>query len=172
MTSKSQNIINELDRIAALFNRLTIVETGTIRRTEPEYEEGDGHSTRFIAEWSRGNHSFTSIDIDCSIAKKYLFDNNLRQYVTLKEGLSTDILPTFKMIDFAYLDSANDPDNCLNEFMIVWPMITPGGSVMCDDCNEGSAELLKGDKLIPYLRSENIEFEQMGTNQLLIKKPA
>ena len=172
MTPKAQNIINQLDALRAKLGRdLIIVETGTIRNTNPDFEHGDGHSTRFIAEWVKENGGFyTSIDIDCSVAKKYLFDLSLRQYVTLTEANSLDALPRFNAIDFCYLDSANDADNCLAEFLIVWPKITTGGSVMVDDCNEASAELFKGDLLIPYLRERSIPYTQLETNQIIIFK--
>lgn len=178
MNPKATNLINELQAVYERLDRpLVIVETGTIRRTEPEYEAGDGHSTRYIAEWVKKTGSiftgsaFHSIDNDISIANKYLLDlMGLRIYVFLKEGNSLDWLPKFKHIDFCYIDSANDAENTLQEFLIAWPKITPGGCLMVDDCNEASEELFKGDKLIPHLREKNINFEQLETNQIIIRK--
>lgn len=170
MTSKAQNIINALEALG--IEQPVIVETGTIRDTSEAFEQGDGHSTRFIAEWVRHNGGlFYSIDTDIKVAAKYLFECDLRSSVQLKEGYSTDVLPTIEKIDFAYLDSANDADNCLAEFLIVWDKVTSGGCVMVDDCNEASVELLKGDKLMPYLREHNIEYATLDTNQIVIPKP-
>lgn len=173
MSRKSDNIINVLNRLAAGGKSLTIVETGTIRRIEDEYKEGDGHSTEAICRWIADGftyHEYVSIDIDTSTAEFYLNRLGLLKYVELISAYSTEILPDIKSIDFAYLDSANDAKNTMDEFVIVWPEIVRGGCVMVDDCNEESEELHKGDILMPYLRDRGIKYDQLDTNQIVIYK--
>lgn len=174
MSRKSDNIITALDSTLNRLNRsLTIIETGTIRNIEEEYKEGDGHSTEAICRWLEQGydfHEFASIDTDTATADFYLNKLGLLKYVDLLQGLSTDLLPTFKTIDFAYLDSENDAKNTMDEFVIVWPAVPKGGCVMVDDCNEESEELHKGDILLPYLRDNNIPFEHLPTNQIVIVK--
>lgn len=161
MNPKAETIIRVLNESRPRY----IVETGTIRNIE--YEIGDGHSTRYIAEWVRDNGGvFTSIDLDIEVSLIYLDENGLMPFVNLWQGNSLDLLPKIKKIDFAYLDSDNDADLILNEFLIVWPKCKV---VMVDDCSMESEELMKGKKLIPYLIENNIKFETVGY-QLIIQK--
>ena len=113
---------------------------------------------------------FDSIDLDCSAARMYLSNLKLSEYVLFFEKHSTYILSNEKQIDFCYLDSSNDAENTLQEFLIAYPKLTEGGCLMVDDCNEQSVELCKGDKLLPYLRENNIIFEHLETNQIVIRK--
>ena len=174
MSIKSDNIISALDATAKRFNHsLTIVETGTIRNVGDEYKEGDGHSTEAICRWIREQyewHDFASIDTDTSVAEWYLDSLGLSDCVTLLSGYSTDILPNIPVIEFAYLDSANDAKNTMDEFVITWPAVPIGGCVMVDDCSDESEELHKGDILMQYLRDNNIPFEHLSTNQIVIIK--
>lgn len=161
MNPKAETIIRVLNESRPRY----IVETGTIRNIE--YEVGDGHSTRYIAEWVRDNGGvFTSIDLDIEVSLIYLDENGLMPFVNLWQGNSLDLLPKIKKIDFAYLDSDNDADLILNEFLIVWAKCKV---VMVDDCSMESEELMKGKKLIPYLIENNIKFETAGY-QLIIQK--
>lgn len=175
MNPKAANIIVSLQAMQKAHPYMVIVETGTIRRIELQYEQGDGHSTLYIAQWMRDNEvegEFYSIDLETLQAKKYLTELGLIDYVEIITGDSAESLVTFKdIITFAYLDSANDPDLILREFKTVWPKIVPGGCVMVDDCNIESAELNKGDLLIPYLAENGIEYAHLfDTNQIVIYK--
>ena len=174
MNAKAQEIINSLNEVKeSAVGSFFIIETGTIRIVDDGYEQGDGHSTRYIAEWCRdnseGNYILVSIDLSTKVCFDYLHSLDLGEYVHLIEGNSLTMLPIFGGIGFCYLDSANDHEQTLKEFLIVWDNMREHGIVMVDDCNLSSAELFKGDLLIPYLIANNIEFEQIG-NQLKIRK--
>lgn len=173
MNTKAELLITSLGEVSERFGRpLTIVETGTIRNAGEQYAAGDGHSTRHIAEWIRDNSPdsmFSSIDLNTTVARQYLRDMKLSGYVSLISGDSLLHLKRFDTIDFCYLDSENDAELTFNEFMIVWDKVPGGGCIIVDDCNLRSTELLKGDKLIPYLAENNIPFEQVG-NQIRITK--
>lgn len=169
MNPKAKNIITELSKN----NFLVLVETGTIRDTSKRNEEGDGHSTKFIAEFikNKGVGEFHTIDLCTDICYNYLKTLGLEKFVNFHTDSSLNVLPTFEKIDFAYLDSANDPELILNEFLIVWPKITKHGLVMADDCCLESIELKKGHLLIPYLEKQKIEFKiDSSTHQLFIYK--
>lgn len=173
MNPKAENIINQLNATLARLQRpLLIVETGTIRNREPQYEQGDGHSTRHIIDFVIQNPGteFYSIDIDTDRARSYLTELHLIQHVNLCQDNSINRLKTFGRIDFAYLDSENNARMTMDEFLLVWPKVPAGGCVMVDDCNEQSVELFKGDILMPHLRNNGINFEHLPTNQIIIIK--
>ena len=156
------------DQIVKLLNELkpkVIVETGTIRNVSKEHEQGDGHSTRFIAEWVKENGGeFISIDLKTSVCSEYLKMLGLAKYVILIEGNSLDVLPRLGEIDFCYLDSENSPELILNEYKLVKSKV-----VMIDDCIEGSSVYRKGELLIPYLREQGINFDSLPTGQIVIR---
>jgi predicted O-methyltransferase YrrM len=174
---KAQNILEQLTAVHERFGRpLFIVETGTIRNAAQQYEVGDGHSTSAIAGWILDNSlssEFFSIDIETKVAAEYLERHGLRDYVVFMREHSLTALNRLckngMMFDFIYLDSANDAQNTLDEFKLAWPMLNKGGCMMCDDCNESSAELHKGDMLMPYLRQIGIAYTEKD-NQLIILK--
>lgn len=171
MNIKAEQIKSRLAETSQRLGKpLRIVETGTIRNTAPEYETGDGHSTIVFANYVKDNGgTFYTIDIETSVSEKYLSMVGLSGYVNIISGYSTTALNDFDLIDFAYLDSANDAKNTLDEFLIAWPKITNGGCVMVDDCNEKSVELHKGDLLMPYLRENGITYVE-ANNQIWIVK--
>lgn len=174
MTSKSAHIIEVLQKIhEKKHGKLRILETGTIRNLTPEYAEGDGHSTIYIAEWlSRitPKSTFISIDLKTDVSRRILNERKLLRFVHLVRSDSLKALPQFKNLDFCYLDSENDAELTLNEFLIVWPNILPGGAVMVDDCTDYVCEKKKGVKLIPYLKEKNIEFKFTKQSQIIVWK--
>lgn len=166
--SRAVNILHEINALHDRLNRpLVIFETGTIRNRDKKYEEGDGWSTLYIARRSRtARHYFFSIDLNTSVAEHVLWERGLLPFVTLIEGESTQVLKELIngkysepdeegfiepiIPDFVYLDTANDAQQILNEFLIVEEY---AHVVMVDDVNLNSTELVKGHKVIPYARS-------------------
>lgn len=148
-------LLNTLEELQESRGDLVIVEIGTIRNVTSAYEEGDGHSTRLIAEFIRDsgrNHSFTSIDLETNVARGYLERLHLSQYVTLVEGNSLDVLPTINQADVVYLDGANDAEAVLKEFKIVENI--PHVVVVVDDVDMDSAEVVKGHEVVPYAQDK------------------
>lgn len=145
-----------LTALKARFGLLNIVETGTIRNTNKDYVEGDGHSTLHIAEWIKHNGgNFTSIDLYTEVAKRYLTSHNLQNFVKFEQGDSRRILAEMtKPLHFVLLDSANDVDVILGEFKLVEPLVVDGGIVMVDDVYMDSVNVVKGHKVIPYAREK------------------
>ena len=170
MSLKSDNIIEQLTLAAERLKReLRIVETGTIRKVGDEYEHGDGHSTTAIARWvKRNGGEFASIDLKTETSAKYLKKKRLFKYVNLVQGYSTKVLRKLGRIDFAYLDSENDAELTFKEFKMAWRKVVKCGCIMIDDCNVKSAELHKGDMVVPYLEHNDIKFTQYSTNQIAI----
>lgn len=172
MNAKAKAIIDNLNAVYEKFKRpLTIIETGTIRYPDCDT---DGNSTRYIAEWVRDNEPttiFVSVDLHTEKASEYLKELGLMDYVSLFKFDSLRMLGIIKnTFEFVYLDSSNDPQHTLDEFMAVWPKLEEGGCLMADDCNVNSPDLLKGDLLIPYLTDKEMDFEILPTNQLVIWK--
>lgn len=142
---------------------LNILETGTIRNTEPQYEAGDGWSTVAFAEDVLLNDgALTSVDLDISHAQQVLADRNLMSAVNLISGYSIDILGRLIKRGHRYevilLDSDNDAQLILHELMLARLMAQKGTLLMLDDIAlEASSDAVKGVRAIPYLEAAGIE---------------
>lgn len=121
---------------------LTICETGTIRGDRVEEREGDGWSTIFFAERVKRLHmtdsrAVVSIDIAVEAADKVLTEQGLRDWVELRQGYSVDhlafALSKGQRYDVILLDSDNDAELILHEFMIAQYLINAGGTIFIDD---------------------------------------
>lgn len=153
---RMQEIISrELSRMGG---PLRTLETGSIRSAEPRYAAGDGWSTLAFARYVRDHGgSFISIDLDVSAAEEVLTTQGLRQEVDLRKGNSLDLLPGIAAsgirFDVVLLDSGNDADLILDEFLIVRRAMVPGSVLLVDDVVPGSRTVVKGAKLLPFLES-------------------
>lgn len=145
---------------------LNIVETGSIRGEGKNYERNDGWSTLYIARWVQDHGGkFYSIDLDIATAgkvlskafgfekvpvpgaKEVIFDLKPHGCVMLRQGDSVEQLITLRMIDFAYLDSSNDPLRNLAEFELC--MLRGCECFMLDDCEGTGAN--KGEFTLPVM---------------------
>lgn len=168
MVSRAEKLPGFLDIVSGRVSRpINIIETGTIRNVDPKYLEGDGHSTLYIAKWCEAKlpvkHQFYSVDLDTRVCKAYMRELGLDKYVKLITSNSLDWLGTIDFpIDFAFLDSANDDTLILNEFKAITPKLAKGGVVIIDDVIPGSGDVIKGRKLLPYLRKEKIPYRLVG----------
>lgn len=141
---------------------LVIVETGTIRNTDEIYKEGDGWSTYYICRYlkeSNYNHKFYSIDLDVSISRKFLTEQGLVEYVNLLAEHSVTALSSFRHIDLAYLDSANNAELILMEFKRVENSLSKSGVVIVDDVIMDSELIVKGHKVVPYATEKGFTVE-------------
>lgn len=159
---RMQEIITaELSRIGG---PLRTLETGSIRSVEPQYEAGDGWSTLAFARYARDQGGvFVSIDLDISAAEEVLERHDLREAVDLREGNSLDVLPEIVEygtgLDVVLLDSDNDADLIMDEFMIVRRALGPGSVLLVDDVVPGSRTVVKGKKILPFLESSGYKPE-------------
>ena len=143
---------------------IEIVETGSIRGTGDTSEIGDGYSTLYFArrciEW--GGH-LVSIDLNVATARMVLAEREPRNNVTLVENHSIAALARQLAlwdaghIDVAFLDSANDAQLVLHEFMICEQLVRNGGLVLIDDVHlphhvvgENQQRAAKGDLVWGY----------------------
>jgi hypothetical protein len=164
-----QEIIRQ--ELAALADRigntaLDIVETGTIRGGGDQYRTGDGWSTVAFAEHVRDHGgTFTSIDLDVSISRAVLAGHadHLDRHVTLVEGHSIRMLArevaAGSMVDVALLDSDNDAQLILHEYLVVSAMLRRPGVLLVDDVDPDSALVVKGHALVPWLDGEGVTYE-------------
>jgi predicted O-methyltransferase YrrM len=142
----------------------SIVETGTIRGDGEQHRVGDGWSTVALAEHVRDNGGMvTSIDLDVSTARKVLTKFNLDEYVTLVEGHSIQMLTRLAVagerFDVVLLDSENDAQLILDEYLVVSTMLNYPGLLIVDDVDLVSELVLKGHKLVPWLDREGTSYE-------------
>ena len=154
-------ITRELTRLGG---PLRTLETGSIRSSEPRYEAGDGWSTLAFARYARDHGGvFVSIDLDTSAAEEVLVREGLRESVDLREGNSLDVLPGIiesgAGLDVVLLDSDNDADLIMTEFAVVRRALAPGSVLLVDDVVPDSRTVVKGKKLLPFLRGEGYEPE-------------
>lgn len=164
-----QGIIrSELAALAERTGRkaLDIVETGTIRDAGDQYRSGDGWSTVAFAEHIHDHGgTFMSIDLDVSVAREVLagHPNRLDQHVTLMQGHSIQTLARFAFLGrhfhVALLDSDNDAQLILHEYLIVSTMLRHPGLLLVDDVDLDSETILKGHELAPWLDREGVPYE-------------
>lgn len=163
------------DELAALSNRvgykaLDIVETGTIRGAADQYRIGDGWSTVAFAEYVKDHGgSFATIDLDVSTALAVLSGevvfnvNRASQNVTFIEDHSIRALAQYanmgRRFHVALLDSDNDAQLILDEYLLVSTMLRHPGLLLVDDVDLESALVVKGHKLVPWLDQENVPYQ-------------
>jgi len=153
----------ELDRL------LNIVETGTIRRKTMDFVVGDGYSTYWIADFvskSKYQHSFISIDHNIDVCDEVLTKHGLRNYVSLIQGDSREVLKSAPSeLDFVYLDSANNGDIIMEEFLLVEPKLSKTALVCVDDIDHK-----KGDKVLPYIAENGYDHYLVKNKMAVIYK--
>lgn len=102
--------------------KLTIVETGSMRSTSPGAEEGDGWSTMEFAKWIKAHPGsiFFTMDLDPKLAEAEIKKAGLDSYdLNFYTGESVGLLQMFNFgIDFAYLDTSDDLQHGLEEFKL------------------------------------------------------
>lgn len=135
---------------------LHILETGTIRQDTEAHRLGDGWSTLAFAKevQLRGGH-VTSIDLHTDTANEVLEREGVLEHVTLREGYSIEwmasALAAGQQFDVILLDSENDPQLILHEFMVAQKLLSRPGLILVDDVVPGSSTVVKGQLLLPWL---------------------
>jgi predicted O-methyltransferase YrrM len=149
---------------------LRILETGMIRGTTDNYRTGDGWSTLTFAEHVRDHGgSLTSIDIDpeAAVAARAVLEQHEldSDSVELVTGHSIDVLAgvayrsKVPVFDVVLLDSANDPDLILHEYLTVYRLITSGGFVLIDDVDMTSTGIVKGHAIAPWFNDTGVAYQ-------------
>lgn len=161
-------IEKELAGFCATTNRdirgLQILETGTIRQDTEAHRLGDGWSTvafaRLVADEESGH--VTSIDLHVDTAGQVLAREGLADRVTLRQGYSIDwmaaALCAGQRFDVILLDSENDAQLILHEFMLARQLLERPGLILVDDVVPGSATVVKGQQLIPWLIAAGLPY--------------
>ncbi len=142
---------------------LTVVETGSVRSTDPLYSDDDGWSTLTLAAAAQHHGDrVTSIDLDTTAAAALLAEHHLDGAVELIRGHSIEVLAGMLAVgrsaDAVLLDSDNDPALILHEFMLARWMMRRVGIILVDDVDPGSDTVRKGHLLVPHLTAEGVDF--------------
>lgn len=153
-----------VDRTGYCDRALDIVETGTIRGGGDEHRTGDGWSTLALAEHVRDNGgTVTSIDLDVTTAARVIAEHDLGRHVELVQGHSIQVLTRFAVegrhFDVALLDSDNDAQLILDEFLVVSATLGLPGLLIVDDVDLESTLVVKGHRLVPWLDREGVAYE-------------
>jgi hypothetical protein len=146
---------------------LTIVETGCIRGETENYRVNDGYSTLRLAEWVKEHEgsALHSVDFVIDVAEKVCAGLP----VQLHRARGADWLRQHDgKIDFAYLDSSNDPVNNLEEFIEVHKR--DARMVMIDDvyCWES---VNKGALTVPVAQLLGYKLKAVGGRLALLARP-
>lgn len=164
--------LNKLEE--KLHKPLIILETGCIRNLDNPI--GDGFSTEHICRWIQNSkypkkHTYTSIDLDISVCKKYLQEQKLLKYVSLIEGDSLAHLELWnRYIDFVLLDSKNDAEHIFKEFYLVKNWFLPHTTLAIDDAKTNEYPWQKGKKVIPWLEERRYQIEWVGDRIAVISR--
>ena len=160
MTHFSQLLTDELAAYSAHAGRtdLAILETGSIRNEAEEYHQNDGWSTLTFAQHVKEHGgSLTSVDLDITAADVVLNRHGLRDTVNLVQQHSIEFLAgeiaAGTRYDVILLDSENDADLILNEYLLA-KNLGPG-LLLVDDVEPGSATVVKGQKLLPWVQASD-----------------
>lgn len=151
---------------------LTIIETGSIRSAEEQYRLNDGWSTLTFAEWVRHKGGrVMSVDLDTAAAHTVLTRAGLRDHVDLHQGDSLDFLADLicggdifadltdpPRVDLLFLDTDNDADLILKEYLLGRQLLTDTGVVIVDDVDLASPHVHKGDDLVPFLDAQGVRY--------------
>jgi hypothetical protein len=144
----------ELKQLRPEGYELQILETGTIRQDTEAHRLGDGWSTvafaKHVAE--HGGH-VTSIDLEVDTARPVLDREHCSTMTCGRATPSTGWRPCWRRqrFDVILLDSDNDAQLILHEFMIAQKLLNRPGLIMVDDVVPGSRDVVKGHELVPWL---------------------
>lgn len=150
--------------LTAEFNRfgnapINVIETGTIRGNSDASRIGDGWSTLWLAERrARCGGELHAIDLDIATAAKVLDAHGVANDVVLEQGHSIDRLAALcrrgRRWDVVFLDSDNDAQLILHEFLIAQHLVTDGGLILIDDVRMPHQPVgaFKGDQVWPYIQ--------------------
>lgn len=164
MTHLSKLLVAELDAFRERTGRssLAILETGSIRGTEEQYHQNDGWSTLTFAEYVRDHGgSLISVDLDTAAANEVLTRHGLRDDVQLIEGDSVNTIndmPGSTVLDVVLLDSDNDADLIMREFIAVRQLTNRPALFLVDDVEPGSTGVVKGHRILPWLADSNVPY--------------
>ncbi|MGH9351743.1 MAG: class I SAM-dependent methyltransferase [Terriglobia bacterium] len=148
--------------------RLGIVETGTLRSVAMPSLIGDGWSTFYVAEWIRRSCPsafFMSVDASEQAVKtcrELLAREGLDQYVQHWCMHSKELARMTMPVDLAFLDSSDDPQNQLEEFLALERNFRKPAICVLDDIYETQDGGNKGAKLIPHLQKQGLRVERLG----------
>jgi len=137
---------------------LEILETGTIRQDTPEHRAGDGWSTLAFAQDAQNyGGQVTSIDLWTGTAAEVLQREGVADQVVLRQGYSVHwmavMLAAGQKFDVILLDSENDDQLILHEFMIAMQLLRRPGLILVDDVVPGSDSVIKGRLLVPWIQA-------------------
>ena len=166
MTHFSQLLTTELAAYSQRTGRkdLAILETGSIRNEAELYHQNDGWSTlTFALHVNDHGGSLTSVDLDIAAADRVLTRHGLRDTVNLVQQHSIEFLAgevgAGARYDVILLDSENDADLILNEYLLAKNL--GAGLILVDDVEPGSPTVVKGHKLLPLIQATGVPWRML-----------
>jgi predicted O-methyltransferase YrrM len=148
-----------------------VLEIGSIRNNEPNYQIGDGHATMF---WVNNFDEVYSYDIDPKATEltNFLAGTKGNLVAETRDGL--EAINSFpKQIDLLYLDAwdvipgTDYMEKHLEAFKLAEPKLHKESIVLIDDMEHGN--LGKGGLVIPYAQSRGWQCVILGKQAILTR---
>jgi predicted O-methyltransferase YrrM len=150
-----------------------IVEFGSIRNLEENFQRGDGHSSILFSDAVTNlGGTFYTIDekLKCTELTKQVISSYTGDIHALcdKECAFLDKLP--KRIDALYLDISDDPAHTLQLFLKLEQHLEKNAVILIDDFNVPNKATGKGDHLVIYLLKRNWTILKKGYQIVLVRE--
>ena len=179
-------LTKELDALRARrgYDELAILETGCIRMEDPTYRDSDGWSTLTFAQYIQSHGgTLTSVDLDTSVAQRVLKEAGADKRVTFVDGYSIDVLAGMivseQSFDVVMLDTENDAQLVLHEYLVAKRLVTTGTLMIFDDVDMTNISgAVKGHQVVPWFDHHGIHYrmqqrlsDQYVTNMVFMDVP-
>lgn len=161
MNTMNDLLIAELDqlRVRRGYDELAILETGCIRNENDNFRDSDGWSTLTFAEYTnKYGGTVTSIDLDTSVARRVLKKHGVLERTTFIDGYSVEVLASLissnRSYDVIMLDSDNDAQLILHEYMVARQLTNRGSLIVFDDIDmREHTDVVKGHLVVPWMEN-------------------
>ena len=142
------------------------VETGTAYGFPPGefYFNSTSSIVKNICEPTKGHlYSIDILDRSKNISTLFQLGSTDINRISLLIGDSVEILQSIQVpkIDYLSLDSGNDADLLLNEFLAIQHLLAPKHYILVDDIHQENC--MKYKKIVPHLKSLGYEWTEIPT---------
>lgn len=179
-------LTKELDTLRARrgYDELSILETGCIRMEDPTYRDSDGWSTLTFGQYVQTHGgTLTSVDLDTSVAQRVLKEAGITHRASFQDGYSVEVLAKMvaanRTFDVVMLDTENDAQLVLHEYLVAKNLVTPGALMIFDDVDMTNISgAVKGHLVVPWFDHHGIPYrmqqrisDQYVTNMVFMDVP-
>lgn len=175
---RPQILVQLLEAYRAEYDRVRIIELGSIRNDSPQYHDGDGHSTIYFGQFAQQypDTRFTTVDLDTKVCHEAIRRAGLDDYVDIVEleGIHYLAQCGTQTADLIYFDGPDDAQWTMEAFKEGLRVIKPHGLLAFDDCEDVEdmdvkIDAEKGRILLPTLRELGVPINRLGKKILIVQ---